>query len=121
MPSVKDFHDLFVKLPHAHEWKVGDPLPFRQMFPDDVPIVFTHGDMHRGNILVLRASDETGFRVASIIDWGQGGWMPSYWEYCKARWSAHRGEEWEADYIPLFLDRHDVFDYWDYFILSMGM
>jgi aminoglycoside phosphotransferase (APT) family kinase protein len=41
-------------------------------------ITFTHGDLVPHNILV-----EDG-HVTAIIDWGQSGWYPAYWEFVKA-------------------------------------
>ncbi|KAI9058676.1 kinase-like protein [Trametes sanguinea] len=38
-------------------------------------IVFTHADLHPGNILVKDG------RLAGIIDWERAGWLPEYWEY----------------------------------------
>ncbi|CAE6526574.1 unnamed protein product [Rhizoctonia solani] len=121
-PSVASFHDLFVKLPRPHKCDPNDPPhPFRGNLPDEVPIVFTHGDLHRSNVII--SSPEEGGRpfVKSIIDWGQAGWYPSYWEYCKARWTADWTEEWVTIFIPLFLDSFDCYKYWDYFLLSMGV
>ncbi|KAJ5557209.1 hypothetical protein N7494_001124 [Penicillium frequentans] len=48
----------------------------------EVPVVFTHDDPVPPNIL---SSPGTNPVVAAIIDWGQAGWYPAYWEYCKAR------------------------------------
>jgi hypothetical protein len=111
-----------MKLPRPHKWDPNDPPhPFRGHLPDDVPVVFTHGDLHWSNVMIAPSPDGLGFQVTSIIDWCQAGWLPSYWEYCKARWTVDQGEEWEAKYLPLFLGQHDGYDYWDYFILKMGM
>jgi thiamine kinase-like enzyme len=57
--------------------------PMRLELPDD-PINFTHGDLHRSNILVTPAADGPS-RVMAIVDWHQCGWYPAYWEYCNAR------------------------------------
>ncbi|KAJ2976468.1 hypothetical protein NUW58_g8081 [Xylaria curta] len=46
----------------------------------DHEIVFTHGDLHAGNILVR--DDLT----VVIIDWGTAGFYPAYWEWYKATW-----------------------------------
>jgi hypothetical protein len=42
-------------------------------------------------------------------------------EYCKAWWTSRIGEEWESKYLPLVLDRREVYDYWDYFVLARGI
>ena len=49
---------------------------------DEIPIVFTHGDLLAPNTILTPGPNP---KVAAIIDWGQAGWYPAYWEYCKAR------------------------------------
>jgi aminoglycoside phosphotransferase len=41
-------------------------------------LVFTHGDLVPHNIMVQDG------HVTGIIDWGESGWYPAYWEYVKA-------------------------------------
>ncbi|KAI0106825.1 kinase-like protein [Daldinia grandis] len=43
-------------------------------------IVFTHGDLNAGNILV---QDDT---TVIILDWYTAGFYPAYWEWYKATW-----------------------------------
>ncbi|KAI1118547.1 kinase-like protein [Nemania sp. NC0429] len=43
-------------------------------------IVFTHGDLHSGNILV---QDDL---TVVILDWYTAGFYPDYWEWYKATW-----------------------------------
>ncbi|CAE7094742.1 unnamed protein product [Rhizoctonia solani] len=120
--SVEEFHDLFAKLPRPYNRDPSDPPhPFRVHLPDDVPIVFTHADLHRGNIIISPPTEGERPRVKAIVDWGQSGWYPSYWEHCKALWTGSPTEEWNTIYIPLFVDPFDRYDYWDYFLLSMGV
>lgn len=70
--------------------------------------------------------------MAAVIDWGQSGWYPAYWEYCKARrvivdrtyLDDNTQEEWRTTYLPLILDLvHDETYYhpWLYFVLSKGI
>lgn len=40
--------------------------------------VFTHGDIHSGNIIL----GEDG--VVTVIDWEFSGWCPAWWEWCVA-------------------------------------
>ncbi|KAK2737105.1 hypothetical protein FQN57_000444 [Myotisia sp. PD_48] len=93
---------------------------------NDIPIVFTHADLVAPNSLLTKGPNPT---VAAIIDWGQPGWYPEYWEFCKARrvgWiSKYRDnatlEEWRSRYMPMFLDRVDdetIYHPWLYFHLS---
>ncbi|KAH3913092.1 hypothetical protein HBI56_087890 [Parastagonospora nodorum] len=117
--SVSEFHDWFTFSygPRKHD-RNQPPHPNRQFLPDEVPIVFTHADLHPSNIII---SPGIHPQVISIIDWHQSGWYPAYWEYCKARWTSHIGKEWEATYLPLFVDRHDCYNYWDSFVLARGV
>ena len=64
--------------------------------------------------------DASPVRVVAIIDWHQSGWLPAYWEYCKARWTTRHGEEWEVEYIPRFVEIYEQYDYWDYFVMKLG-
>lgn len=120
-PSIRSFHDWFAHLPRPYDRAPGDaPHPMRSKLLDDVPIVFTHGDLHRSNIIV--SSEEDGApRVLAIIDWHQSGWLPVYWEFCKARWTTKIGEEWETEYLPRFLKPCGQYDYWDFFVLRLGV
>lgn len=93
----------------------------RLELPDDVAIVFTHGDLHRSNIVVSSEGEEGDPRVLAIVDWGQAGWLPAYWEFCKARWTTGIGEEWEVEYLPRFLEPFRGYDCWDYFVLKLGV
>ncbi|CAK7226975.1 hypothetical protein SBRCBS47491_006412 [Sporothrix bragantina] len=50
------------------------------------PVVFTHGDLQRKNVLVeqlpMTSPDgERQFRVSAVLDWEDAGWYPNYWEY----------------------------------------
>jgi len=121
--NVEAFHDTLVTLPFPKARGPNNPHPYRVFLPDDVPTVFTHGDLHRSNIMITPPSQGCSARVLAIIDWCQSGWLPSYWEYNKACWAGDTGTgEWVTKYIPLFLDRDDdVYEYWDYFMLRMGV
>jgi aminoglycoside phosphotransferase (APT) family kinase protein len=46
---------------------------------DDAQPVFSHGDLHQGNILV------DGDKITAIIDWETAGWLPPYWDYAQIR------------------------------------
>ncbi|OAL55171.1 kinase-like protein [Pyrenochaeta sp. DS3sAY3a] len=117
--SVPEFHDWFTSTfgPSASEQNRA-PHPYRSNLPDDATIVFTHADLHPSNIILSAGPNP---RVLAIIDWHQSGWYPDYWEYCKALWTAPIRGEWECKYLPMFLDRRDCYDYWDYFVLARGV
>ncbi|KAE8394998.1 kinase-like domain-containing protein [Aspergillus alliaceus] len=95
---------------------------------EEVPIVFTHDDFVPPNIL-LSPGPNPG--VAAIIDWGQAGWYPAYWEYCKARrvrldpesFNDAMQEEWRTKYLPMILHPVDeaIYHPWLYFVLSKGI
>jgi len=110
--NVSAFHDYFTThFGLSKDFGVQPPHRFRHHLPDQDSIVFTHADLHPSNILVSVGPNP---RIVSTIDWHQSGWYPAYWEYCKARSTARVGEEWEAQYLPMFLDRHDDY-YFNYF------
>ncbi|PLB41523.1 protein kinase-like protein [Aspergillus candidus] len=52
-------------------------------------IVFTHGDLHSGNI-VVRADG-----TVVLLDWGLAGFWPDYWEFYRAMHSAHWRASWD--------------------------
>ncbi|KOS38247.1 hypothetical protein ACN38_g10946 [Penicillium nordicum] len=94
-----------------------------------VPVVFTHDDLVPPNILL---SPGANLVVAAIIDWGQAGWYPAYWEYCKGRRVRPNPEyfdealdgEWNTRYLPTVLDPVDdetVYHPWLWFVLSKGI
>ena len=103
--SIQLFHDWLSWLPGS---LVPDcpkyEDPWRRFLPDDGPIKLTHGDLHRGNIIVSTTSPP---RVLAAIDWTHAGWYPDYWEYCKACYTSWHGEEWQNQWIPKFLDVHE--------------
>lgn len=113
-PTMKAYHDFFA-------FSTETPHPYRHFLPDNLPIAFTHGDLHRSNIIVSPIDAEGQPRVLAIIDWHQSGWLPNYWEFSKARWCVAIGEEWEAEYLPRFVEPCEWWDYWRYFILARGM
>ena len=61
--------------------------------------MFTHADLHMGNIIISRGVDSLP-RVAAILDWHQSGWYPLDWEWLKAQWmcepldDGHRDTAW---------------------------
>jgi hypothetical protein len=94
----------------------------------EVPVVFTHDDLVPPNIMLSSGPNPI---VAAIIDWGQAGWYPAYWEYCKARrirlnpelFDENLDEEWKTRYLPTIVDPVDdetVYHPWLWFFLSYG-
>jgi aminoglycoside phosphotransferase len=58
-------------------------------------ICFTHADLASRNIMI-----ENG-HISGIIDWGQAGWYPEYWEYVKLMWGGKY--DWQTKW-PLYFD-----------------
>lgn len=118
-PTVREFHDWFSSLIicfHSEGAKVI-PDPNRHRRPDDVPITFTHADLHPSNIMV---SAESPYRVIAIVDWHQSGWCPDYWEYCKSAYTARPGSEWEMEYLPRLLEKRRAHDIWWWYPYTFG-
>lgn len=102
-------------MPNPHSVPVE---PFRQGLPDNSAIKFTHGDLHRSNIIVTLSRP---YHVLAIVNWEQSGWFPAYWESLKALFTAYREEEWVTKYLPMVLDQYyDIWDSWDYYIAALG-
>ncbi|CAG7938408.1 unnamed protein product [Penicillium nalgiovense] len=95
----------------------------------DVPNVFTHNDLVPPNTPLSPGPNP---KVAAIIDFGQAGWYPAYWEYCKGRrvrvdqehFDNAAQEEWYAKYLPMILDLVDdkgFYHPWLWFVFSKGI
>jgi hypothetical protein len=134
-PTVAAFHDYFVSMAvtvsqsrHARAGCGQVRYTPHHLFPEDVPVVFTHGALHPRNIIISAGPNPS---VMAILGWEQAGWYPAYWELCKARWECSRRqglEDWEAKYLPWILGAEGVgmefrgwnvgalCQYWDYFV-----
>lgn len=92
---------------------------------NDERVVFTHNDFCPPNIILTPGNNP---RVAAIIDWAQSGWLPSYWESCKARRVSGPGEElspeqrqkWWTKYLPMILDFVDDEVYHSFIYFQMA-
>ncbi|KFZ14756.1 hypothetical protein V501_03063 [Pseudogymnoascus sp. VKM F-4519 (FW-2642)] len=77
--TIKQFNDWFSRLPWLpfpnHE---SFQDPWREFLPDTGGIKLTHGDLHRGNIIISPTGPP---RVLAVVDWAHCGWYPDYWEY----------------------------------------
>ncbi|KAE8327868.1 kinase-like domain-containing protein [Aspergillus sergii] len=68
-------------------------------------IVFTHGDLHEGNMLVR--SDGT----IVLLDWGLFGFWPEYWEFYRAMFNPPWRTSWDhmvERFIPPYYVEYDV-------------
>ncbi|KAF2134432.1 phosphotransferase enzyme family protein [Dothidotthia symphoricarpi CBS 119687] len=113
------FHDWLSWLWRRH---VPDPQsiedPWRNLLPDDGPIVFTHGDLRPANIIVSATSPA---RVVAIVDWEQAGWYPDYWEYCKASFTAVYNGEWRAWIGSFVVPHEDALEAFDFYTNTLGI
>ncbi|TFK95187.1 kinase-like domain-containing protein [Pterulicium gracile] len=70
----------------------------RQRMRDDHPIVLTHGDINRRNVLVcVHGPEQEDVEVTALLDWEQAGWRPIYWESRKWIFGNPKPREW-ADF-----------------------
>jgi Phosphotransferase enzyme family len=116
-PSVAAFHDWFTTIDLPLDASID---PARKWLSDEVHIVFTHGDIHRRNIMVS-SQGQGQCRIVALVDWHQSGWLPAYWEFCKALLTTPIGSDWETDYIPRFLSPHEEYKGFEYFVRRLGM
>ncbi|KAJ5789196.1 uncharacterized protein N7518_006207 [Penicillium psychrosexuale] len=68
-------------------------------------ILFTHGDLHAGNILVR--TDGT----VVLLDWGLAGFWPEYWEFYRAMHNPPWRASWDRmveKFIPPFYVEYSV-------------
>ncbi|KAL9103618.1 MAG: hypothetical protein Q9163_001345 [Psora crenata] len=105
--TVCQFNDWFSQLPQQ---RAACLRPVSGPLPDDATIKLIHGDLHGANILIAPHGPPL---VLAIINWGQAGWYPEYWEYCKAAYTSLVESEWRDRWIPEFLvtylEEHETF------------
>lgn len=67
--SVSAFHDWFttLKRPVSLRGPEAPPHSNRSWLPDNVPIVFTHSDLHRSNIIISRKTSGPVPRVFFLL------------------------------------------------------
>lgn len=65
-----------------------DGQSVRDLLPHSDKAVFTHGDIHPGNILVNEKKEGDGsigqVQIVGLIDFESAGFLPDYWEYAQA-------------------------------------
>jgi hypothetical protein len=91
--------------------------PYREGFPDDSPITFTHVDLNLASILV---SEDSPCRIHASIDWKQSGWYPAYWEWRKAEYTVAYESEWAARYLPRLLDKETYVEAFEEYASAFG-
>jgi hypothetical protein len=79
--NVKQFEEfVFAGATRASSSYIRFLRSFKPRSP--IPCVFTHGDLHPGNILVGQEKDGC-WKIVAIIDWENSGFYPAYWESIK--------------------------------------
>lgn len=83
--------------------------------PDSVGIRFAHGNFQPSNIIV---STTRPYRVVGLVNWGETGWMPTYWEGSKASYKSLLVNDWETGLAKLFGEERDekVHIAWSWYI-----
>ncbi|KAJ2988166.1 hypothetical protein NUW54_g9199 [Trametes sanguinea] len=75
---------LFERFGDAHPPTAARIADIKRFMPCEHPIVFTHGDINRRNILVrVRGEGPDDIEITAVLDWEQAGWRPIYWESLK--------------------------------------
>ena len=76
--------------------------------PKDSIIKFTHADVHPTNVIVSASGQP---RVLALIDWGQSGWYPDYWEFFKMCYTTHWEDEWRKIWVPKMIEPQEYEKY----------
>lgn len=118
--SASEFEDFIFS---GTRYATPSYIQFLRNFKVDLPTqcVFTHGDLHPGNIIVDQGEDGS-WQIAGIVDWENSGFYPAHWEAVKMTnclaasdagdWYLHLPKsvspqryaiEWLVDWV---LDRH---------------
>jgi thiamine kinase-like enzyme len=77
-------------------------------------MVFTHGDLGRGNIIFLEGK-------VTVIDFGSACYSLKEWEFTETKWQAALNEDWESlvsSFVPVFT-RHYLF--WSHVVDQMRL
>lgn len=104
--SEAQFNDFLLDKPSSRV-APGFKSWLRSMLRDDRRIVFTHGDFHPRNIMVVDGPDGS-IELSGILDWESSGFYPEYWEQLKAlnTRSPQDTDDW-WDHLPLSILGYD--------------
>jgi aminoglycoside phosphotransferase (APT) family kinase protein len=89
-----------VTFPDAHGNRIPCARPDSKPFDDSRPLVFTHGDLSMRNIIYGRDG-----RIW-LVDWGQSGFYPRWFEYVSMVYAAENDkapDSWNR-LIPFIVD-----------------
>jgi aminoglycoside phosphotransferase (APT) family kinase protein len=78
----------------------------RKELQDDHDIVFTHGDLNPGNILVKVLGDGD-VHIAAVLDWEMAGWRSAYWEYVKCMHGMGGCDTEWGEFVGMVLQKYE--------------
>lgn len=105
--SVEEFHDHLCPNPTKRAGQKPSESP-RDHLPDTSNIVFTHGDLYKGNIMLIPTGIQTP-PIVVVVGWGKAAWLTDYWEMYKSKSTALTTDRWNTGYLPRILgQRKDI-------------
>ena len=100
--TEKDFNEFLLSNPYAHDRGIS-PFYLRMLksrMRTDHRLCMTHGDLRPANIIVKQIGNGE-VRIGGLIDWGDSGVYPEYWEFVRALYllRLESSDDW-YDYLP---------------------
>lgn len=105
-------HALRNSRPNPSQYNRALEAKILQLRGDEV--VFTHGDLGRGNIVFHEGK-------VTILDWGAAGFSVEEREFVEAKWQASMDEEWEECISSCIPDYTPHFTFWDHLVNEMRL
>jgi aminoglycoside phosphotransferase len=100
--TENDFNEFLLSGHHTHD---RGTTPFylrmlRSRMRTDHRMCITHGDLRPANIVVQQAANGA-VHIKGLVDWGDSGVYPEYWEFVRALYLFRLGsdDDW-YDYLP---------------------
>ena len=78
----------------------------RKELQDDHDIVFTHGDLNPGNVLIKVLGDGD-VHIVAVLDWEMAGWRPAYWEYVKCMHCMGGSDTEWGEFVGMVLQKYE--------------
>ncbi|KAJ6476202.1 kinase-like domain-containing protein [Mycena sanguinolenta] len=89
------FHDArMARFDHLAQIDPSMADRYRRVMRDHLPVVLTHANIHRGNVLLKQSPDGTQVDVVGLLDWSCAGWRPIFWEGYKSDWLGRSFKGW---------------------------
>ena len=76
----------------------------RKELQDDHDIVFTHGDLNPGNVLIKVLGDDV--HILAVLDWEMAEWRPAYWEHVSMHCMGGCDAEW-GEFVGMVLQKYE--------------